>query len=209
MLAFLSSWEATAIGDVAQFRGLVAWTARPARLLPALITIAWAPPAHAEGERALSVGLGWATFSTPGEAMGNMEPTAVTPDIGGAVTLTYEQAVGSDFSLRGELVGGLFYGGQSEIQSAMSYGALVDAGIVYRFDVLKYVPYAFGGIGGVATTGGPIVSDVNFVLAVGGGVDVLVNRARSWGIEGRLASFGGDVTIFTLGVRGTVRWGYF
>jgi hypothetical protein len=36
-----------------------------------------------------------------------------------------------------------------------------------------------------------------------------VSRSRSYGIEGRLASFGGDVTIFTFGLRGTVRWGYF
>jgi hypothetical protein len=44
---------------------------------------------------------------------------------------------------------------------------------------------------------------------VGGGLDVLAGRDRSWGIEGRLASFGGDVTIFSIGVRGSVRWGYF
>jgi hypothetical protein len=171
--------------------------------------IALATPAHAEGERALSLGLGWATFSTPGEAMGSMEPPAVTPTVGGALTVTYEHAVGSDFSLRGEVVGGLFYGGQSATQSAMSYSALLDGGIVYRFDVLKYVPYAFGGIGGVATTGGPIASGVNFVLTVGGGLDVLSSRSRSYGVEGRLSSFGGNVTIFTIGVRGTARWGYF
>jgi hypothetical protein len=74
---------------------------------------------------------------------------------------------------------------------------------------LKYVPYAFGGVGGVATTGGPIDRGVNFVLVVGGGLDWLTSRSRSYGIEGRLASFGGDVTVFTLGVRGTLRWGYF
>ena len=187
----------------------MAWTARPARLLPALFTIALATPAHAEGERALSLGLGWATFSTPGEAMGNMEPPAITPDIGGALTATYEHAVGSDFSLRAELTGGLFYGGETKDESALSYSALLDGGVVYRFDVLKYVPYAFGGIGGVATSGGPIASGVNFVLVVGGGVDMLVSRSRSYGLEGKLASFGGDVTIFTIGVRGTVRWGYF
>ena len=187
----------------------MAWTARPARLLPALFTIALATPAHAEGERALSLGLGWATFSTPGKAMGSTEPPAVTPDIGGSLTATYEHAVGSDFSLRAELSGGLFYGGETKDESAMSYSALLDGGVVYRFDVLKYVPYAFGGIGGVATSDGPIASGVNFVLVVGGGVDMLVSRSRSYGLEGKLASFGGDVTIFTVGVRGTVRWGYF
>ena len=56
--------------------------------------------AHAEGERALSVGLGWATFSIPGEAMGNMEPDSVTPDVGGALAVTYEHAIGTDLALR-------------------------------------------------------------------------------------------------------------
>ena len=186
----------------------MAWTARTVRLLPVVALFA-ATPAHAEGERALSLGLGYATFATPGVAMGNMEPPTVTPTLGGALTVTYEQAIGSDFSLRGELAGGLFYGGETKDQSALSLAGLADAGAVFRFDVLKYVPYAFGGIGVVESSGGPIASGTNFVLAVGGGVDMLVSRSRSYGIEGRLASFGGDVTIFTLGLRGTVRWGYF
>lgn len=184
----------------------MASTLRTALALPAIF---WAMPARAEGERALSVGLGWATFSTPGEATGNMEPTAVTPDVGGALAVTYERALSTDFSLRAELAGGLFYGGQTEKQSAVSYAALADAGAVFRFDVLKYVPYAFAGVGAIATTGGPIDRGGQLVLALGGGLDVLVSRARSWGVEGRLASFGGDVTIFTFGVRGTTRWGYF
>lgn len=165
--------------------------------------------ARAEGERALSVGLSWATFSVPGVAEGNMEPPAVNPDVGGALAATYEQAISSDFSLRGELAGGLFYGGEAMNQSALSYAGLIDAGAVFRFDVLKYVPYAFGGIGAVMTTGGPVGDRTNFVLALGGGLDVLMSRSRSWGIEARLASFGGDVTIFTFGVRATTRWGYF
>jgi hypothetical protein len=174
-----------------------------------MIVCALATPAWAERERALSLGLSWATFSTPGVAEGNMEPPAVTPDVGGALAGIYEHAVGSDFSLRGELAGGLFYGGQAMDQSALSYAGLLDVGATYRFDVLKYVPYAFGGVGAVITTGGPIGSNTTFVLAVGGGLDVLASRSKSWGIEARLASFGGDVTIFTLGVRATTRWGYF
>lgn len=133
----------------------------------------------------------------------------MTPDVGGALAGIYEHAVGSDFSLRGELAGGLFYGGHEEDDSALSYAALVDVGAVYRFDVLKYVPYAFGGVGAVMTSGGPIGSHTTLVLAVGGGLDVLASREKSWGIEARLASFGGDVTIVTLGLRATTRWGYF
>ena len=166
--------------------------------------------ARAEGERAFSVGLAWATFSTPGTpSMENMEPPAITPTVGGALSLIYEHAIGSDFSLRGEGAFGLFYGGNAEEQSSMSYAGLADVGAVFRFDVLKYVPYAFGGVGAVTTTGGAIAGGTSFVLAIGGGLDVLVDRGKSWGIEGRLASFGGDITIFTFGVRGTTRWGYF
>ncbi|MDX2093449.1 MAG: hypothetical protein SFX73_36735 [Kofleriaceae bacterium] len=182
---------------------------RPA--LPALLLVlaSAVTRAHAENERALSVGLGWATFSAPGEASGNMEPPAITPDVGGAVAITYEHALGSDVAVRGELAGGIFYGGNAEGQQALSYAALADVGAVYRFDVLKYVPYAFAGVGAVGTTGGPIPRDVNFVLTIGGGLDILVSRASSYGFEARLASFGGDITLFTLGVRATTRWGYF
>lgn len=188
----------------------MAWTRRPTQLLPVIVVCALVAPARAEGERALSVGLGWATFSVPGVAEGNMEPPAVSPDVGGALTGSYEHAIGSDFSLRGELAGAVFYGGNNDKQGAMSYAGLADAGAVFRFDVLKYVPYAFGGVGVVATHGDPIGGNgASFVLAVGGGLDVLVSRSRSWGVEARLASFGGDVTLFTIGLRATTRWGYF
>ena len=179
-----------------------------------MIVCALAAPARAEGERAFSVGLSWATFSVPDKPEGNMEPVAINPDAGGTLGGTYEHAIGSDWSLRGEFALGLFYGGHDEEQRPMSYAGLVDVGAVFRFDVLKYVPYAFGGIGGVMSTGDVITTNGErsgsaFVLAIGGGLDILASRKRSWGFEGRLASFGGDITIFTLGVRGTHRWGYF
>ena len=180
--------------------------------LPALVVLALAAtatPARAEGERALSLTLGWATFSTTGESINNMAPPTVSPDVGGSLGLIYEHALSSDLSLRGELAGGAFYGGGTEKQSKGSYAGIADVGVTFRFDVLKYVPYAFAGIGGVASTGGPIDSQVDLVLAIGGGLDVLTSRARSYGVEARLASFGGDITLFTLGVRGTLRWGYF
>ena len=178
-------------------------------LLPAALLAVLGGVAHADSERALSVGLGWATFSVPCKAVGAMAPPSISPDVGGALAVTYEHMVGSDLGLRAELAGGVFYGGAGKDQSNTSFAALGDAGVVFRFDVLKYVPYAFGGIGAVATTGGPIDGGLDFVLAVGGGLDILASRARSYGLEARLASFGGDVTVFTLGVRGTTRWGYF
>lgn len=184
----------------------------PAGALP-LATLAGlcltATPARADDEQALSVGLGYATFSAPGEAEGNMEPEAVSPTVGGALAVTYERALGSDIALRAELAGGMFYGGNTDEQSSTSYALLGDAGITYRFDVFKYVPYAFAGLGAVVAGGGPIDRGTDFVLVVGGGLDKLLSRERSLGGEIRIASFGGDITVVTAGVRGTVRWGFF
>ncbi len=165
--------------------------------------------AHADGDRAVSAGLGWATFSTTGKPKGKQAPPALSPDIGGALVVSYEQSISTDFSLRGELAGGVFYGGNQPMESNTSYAVLGDAGVVFRFDVLKFVPYAFGGLGGVATAGGPIDRGADLVLVVGGGVDWLQRRERSYGLEARVASFGGNITVVTFGVRGTMRWGFF
>jgi hypothetical protein len=165
--------------------------------------------AQADSEQALSVGFGYATFSAPGEAMGSMEPPSVSPTIGGALSLSYERAIGTDVALRAELAGGVFYGGNAEDQGSTSYALLGDAGVNYRFDVFKYVPYAFAGLGAVIAGGGPLARDTDFVLVVGGGLDRLASRSRSYGVELRIASFGGDITVFTAGIRGTVRWGFF
>lgn len=177
--------------------------------LVALAILALAAPAHAEGERALSAGLGWAWFSTEGKAKGNMAPPQLSPDAGGALAVSYEHSIGTDIALRAELAGGVFYGGNQKAQSATSFAALGDAGAVFRLDVLKYVPYAFAGIGGVLSGGGPIDKGADYVLVIGGGCDWLASRDRSYGLEARIASFAGNVTVVTFGARGTIRWGYF
>jgi hypothetical protein len=123
--------------------------------------------------------------------------------------VTYEHSVSTDFSLRAELAGGMFYGGATEMQGNMSYALLGDAGVAFRFDVLKFVPYAFAGLGAIAAGGGPIDGSVDLALVVGGGLDWLRSRERSYGIEARVASFVGDLTVVTFGVRGTLRWGFF
>lgn len=141
--------------------------------------------------------------------MGNQAPPTLSPDVGGALAVSYEHSVSTDISLRAELAGGVFSGGGTEMQSGTSYALLGDAGVAFRFDVLKYVPYAFGGLGAVAAGGGPIDRRTDFVLVVGGGLDWLQSRERSVGLEARVASFGGDITVVTVGIRGTVRWGFF
>lgn len=166
-------------------------------------------PAHAEGDRALSVSLGWASFSVPGKPMGKQAPPTLSPDVGGALAVSYERAISTELSLRGELAAGVFHGGAQAMQGATSYAAVGDAGVLFKFDVLNVVPYAFAGLGGVAAGGGPIDRGAAFAVVVGGGVDWLESRGRSFGLEARVASFGGDITVATFGVRGTLRWSAF
>lgn len=161
------------------------------------------------GEQAVSAGVGWATFSVPGKAMPKQAPPTLSPDWGGAFALSYERALSSELSLRGELAGGVFRGGIQAMQSETSYAALGDAGITFRFDVLNIVPYAFAGLGAATAGGGPLDRTIDPVLVVGAGVDWLARRERSYGVEARLAAFAGDLTIVTVGVRGTLRWGAF
>jgi hypothetical protein len=165
--------------------------------------------AHADGDQALSASVGWATFSTTGIPVGKQAAPTLSPDFGGTASAMYEQMFSTDLGLRGELAGAVFTGGEQQKQSKTSYAGVADAAVLFRFDVLKYVPYAFAGVGGVAEGGGPLTGrGVDFVLVIGGGVDWLTSREHSFGLEARVASFGGDVTVITVGLRGTVRWGF-
>jgi hypothetical protein len=188
---------------------LVAWTSRALALLPA---IGLASVAYADGDdRALSGSLGYATFSEPGKPAHNQQSTTITPDFGVTPSIMYEHAFSTDFSLRGELGGAFFSGGQNintKNTGTTSWLGMADIGITFRFDVLKYVPYAFGGLGGEYSTGGALDNGFVPVLVVGGGLDVLQSRSRSWGLEARIVGFATDTTVFTLSLRGTLRWGY-
>lgn len=167
----------------------------------ALATLVLGGERPAQADRAISVGAGWATYSTLGEPPMPMKaPPTLSAEAGGHLELSYEHGISQEVSLRAEVAGALF-------GDDWSYLALGDVGVVYRFDVVKYVPYGFAGVGGLVSGGGPIDSDL--IVVLGGGLDVLSSRTRSWGVEGRLASFAGDTTVFTLGVRGSVRWGFF
>lgn len=157
--------------------------------------------AHAgDGESAASLELAGGTYVLPGEE----EDETIAPIAGGVVVATYERGFSEALSWRVELAGAVYGGG------GVSWGAAAGAGLVYRFDVLKYVPYAIVGLGGSYLDGGPIPDRViDPVVLVGGGVDLLKSRDRSYGLEARVASFAGDTTTVSLGVRITHRWGYF
>lgn len=75
--------------------------------------------------------------------------------------------------------------------------------------MLRYVPYAAIGVGALVRGGGPFELGVEPALEIGGGVDVLRGRARSWGVAAAITSFAGDTTTVTVTLRSTWRWGYF
>ncbi len=153
-----------------------------------------------DGESAASAQLGGGTYVLPGEE----EDESITPTAGGQLLLSYERGFSEAWSWRVEASGAVYGGGGT------SFGAAAAAGIVYRFDVLKYVPYALIELGGSYLRGGPIPEPVlDPVVQLGGGLDWLRGRDRSYGIEARVASFAGDTTTVALGVRITHRWGYF
>lgn len=166
---------------------------------------------YADGERAFSVEAGWATFSTTGKKVGSAAPPALSPDWGGNLALVFERELSSDLMLRAEAAGAFFKGGTQpkQMQTDTSYAGVGDVGLVFRFDVLRDVPYAFGAVGGVMSGGGPIDRGNDFVVVIGGGLDWLETRKRSYGFEAKLASFGGNITVFTVNVRATTRWGFF
>jgi hypothetical protein len=185
---------------VASWVGLRDGRVVPGRVVVLGLALAVVPgPAHADGESALSGSLSWATYSLPGQ--NDMD---VTSYLGAQLAVEYERAFAEPLSWRVELGAAGFHHADGK-----SWLAIGDAGVVYRFDVLKYVPYAFAGVGAVIAGGGPLPSTTEPILMLGGGLDILASRERSWGFELRLASFAGSVTTFSFGVRGTLRWGFF
>jgi len=160
--------------------------------------------AAADGESALSVGVGGGTFVLPGA---EEDDDPITPTAGGVLLLSYERGFGEAWSWRVDLAGGLYGGG------GLSWSGVAAAGIVYRFDVLKYVPYGLLEVGGAVVGGGPVPEAdspvLDPVLQIGGGLDVLRSRDRSWGIEARVATFGADLTTIAVTARYTWRWGWF
>jgi hypothetical protein len=164
-----------------------------------LVAVAWTGPARADDERAVSIAAGFATYATPDA---KMEAT-LTPTAGAAVAATYERALGDEVSWRADLVVAGYLGGGAALSG------LGSVGLVYRIDVLKYVPYVDVGVGALGRAGGPFATGVEPALRVGGGVDLLRSRARSVGVAVALTSFASATTTMTVAVRSTWRWGYF
>ncbi len=158
-----------------------------------------APARAGDGETAVSAAVGFATYATPGEEDDEM----LTPTAGATLQATYERGLGDYAAVRAPLAGAVYGGG------GVAGTGLATVGLSYRLDVLRYVPYAAVGVGLLVRGGGPFATGVEPALELGGGVDVLRGRARSWGVAAAITSFASDTTTVTVTVRSTWRWGYF
>lgn len=176
------------------------------RLAIALLLVALVlsplPAAAVEGEQVLSVCAGYANLSIPQDAGDGSERDLGMH--GGMVQVDYERGLSETWSLRGSLSGGLYDG---PVNLAYS-GALV-ADLLYRFDVIRYVPYLMGGVGLVSAFGEGVDTRYLPVVELGLGLDVLESREFSWGIEARWDTSYSFARYLTVGMKASWRWGYF
>jgi hypothetical protein len=173
---------------------------RVVALITVLVCAAPGVARAGDGDSALSVGVGAGTFTMPGEE----EDETIAPTAGGLVIVTYERGFSEALSWRVEASGAAYGGG------GLSWSGAAAAGLVYRFDVLKYVPYGLVELGASYVGGGPVPSPVfDPVVEVGGGLDILQSRTRSYGFEARVSGFAGDTTLLSISGRYTWRWGFF
>jgi hypothetical protein len=150
-----------------------------------------------DGETALSVYAGYAGMSfTDGDD--DIQPN------GGAIGFDYERGFSEILSWRLSAGGGVYTS-----EPGMAYSTHATAGITYLFDVLKWVPYANLGVGGIVLTGEGFDTKVHPLIELGFGIDKLHSRTFSYGIQVRVESFITNTAYFSGGVRATWRWGFF
>ncbi|HTE50709.1 MAG TPA: hypothetical protein VK698_07560 [Kofleriaceae bacterium] len=169
---------------------------RLALVAPLALALIGARPASGdEGESALSVGLGFATFTIPDHG-----------GAGAALGGEYERGLSDAFWLRASAAGSIYRGSDGEGAIAAGQGIV---GLTYVVDVLKYVPYVHLGAGAVAIGGEGVDAEVHPVGEIGVGLDILSRRGLSYGPFARLQSFLDDSAFVSVGVRITWRWGFF
>jgi hypothetical protein len=178
---------------------------RAAWLLALAVVAALASPVAAgEDDRSLSVGLGYGTYAIP-------EPDHQPS--GAVLGIDYERGFSEELAFRVSALGGVYPLGNDErddgTRPSTSYSAQLSVGFTYLFDVLKYVPYVHGGLGGVLLLGGPGDGKLNGLVELGGGLEILMSRRFSYGVYARFDSFAQETTVFTAGARATYRWGFF
>jgi hypothetical protein len=147
--------------------------------------LAGANPAAADARgQAVSISLGYGTFSIPDHS----------PD-GTTLALDYELALGDVVFLRASGGVGVYFGEQR------SYSGMGVVGLTYHVDVLRYVPYASVGVGGIAIGGGDIETTVHPLLELGGGLDVRHSTRFAYGVLARFETFVQETSFLTVGAR--------
>lgn len=151
------------------------------------------PAGAGEDDRALSLSLSYGSFSVP-----DHNPR------GSVLGLDYELGFSEVLSFRASGGGGVYLE-----DGDRSYSGHLVVGITYLMDVLKYVPYVNLGVGGIVLGGGGMDANVNALLEMGVGLDVLHSRTFSYGAVIRFESYIQETAFFTAGLRMTWRWGFF
>ncbi|GAB4518426.1 MAG: hypothetical protein Tsb0020_37000 [Haliangiales bacterium] len=189
--------SATAGGGPAGLPAL-ARAAAIAALTLALLGIGGA--AHAsDGQHALSVSVGYGSLLVTDEGADTGTDTAH----GGVLGVAYSRGFSDALSWRVSGGVGGYYGASALLSGQVS------AGLVYRFDVLKYVPYLTAGVGAIVVSDSDVNLDIDPLVELGVGLDVLQSRHRSYGVFARVESLLQNTSFFTAGVRVTWRWGFF
>jgi len=168
-----------------------------AALVAALLCGRAHPAAAGEDDRSLSMSASYATYSS-----GDNSPA------GTALGLEYERGFGDAMSFRVDGGGGVYFASLGK-DGKTSYSTHATVGLTYAFDVVRYMPYATVGLGGIWIFGGDQDAKLNGLVEFGIGLDVLESRRFSWGVQARLESFVQETSFFTAGVRATYRWGFF
>jgi hypothetical protein len=160
-----------------------------------LVLLLPAAAAAEEGESALSIGGGLATFTIPDHG-----------GLGGMIGGDYERGLSDAFWLRASVAGAIYGGSDDE---GAIYAGRATIGLTYVVDVLKYVPYIHLGLGGLALGGPEVDAEIRPLGEIGVGLDVLSRRGLSYGPFARLQSSFDEGAFVELGARMTWRWGFF
>ena len=155
--------------------------------------------AAAAGEQAVSVGLRYGALTLPVEEDDDLELD------GGVLVLEWERGLGDTYGVRAHLAAGA-YDGSAE---GTPYGGAAAIGGVYRFDVLRAVPYLQASVGAIMATGDGMDTTVKPTIELGAGLDFLESRSFGWGVALSWDAIASEARFLTIGLRASWRWGWF
>lgn len=151
----------------------------------------------AEGDRAVSAGLGYAGFAL-------VQDDDTRSAHGATLTLEYEHGLSDTLGLRFGASGGPFFRAKGT-----AWAGAGTVGITYTWDVIQLVPYVSGSLGAIVAGSGGIGTEVKPLLQLGVGVDWLRSRELSFGLAAQVEVYLADMVYWSVGPRVTYRWGYF